>query len=110
VRRLAKRMGYGRGLCQVGGQVKVSTLTAVIVFGTVLHVAVLAVMIWIRVRRTDGDGATGEGARVTPCAVCGMPSVGWKYDGLDPNEQINPLTGRAWSSDMAHYRPLCADH
>jgi hypothetical protein len=97
-------------MCQAGGEGKVSTLTAVVVLGTVLHIAVLAVMIWIRVRPTEGDGATGRSPKFTPCAVCGQPAVGWRYDGLDPNEQINPHTGRAWSDDMTHYRPLCADH
>jgi hypothetical protein len=87
-----------------------SNLTAIVILGTVLHVVVLAVMIWIRVRRTEGDGTTGEPAKITPCAVCGGPAIHWSYDGLDPDEQIDPHTGRAWSLDMAHYRPLCADH
>lgn len=96
-------------MCQPEGEGEVSTLTAIVVLGTLLHVAVLAVMIWIRVRRTEGDG-TAESAKSTPCALCGKPAVDWRYDGLDPDEQINPETGRAWSYDMAHYRPLCADH
>lgn len=85
-----------------------SNLTAIVVLGTLLHVVVLAVMIWIRVRRTDSP--LGSPVRVTPCAVCGEPAAGWTYDGLDPNEQINPETGRAWSPDLSHYRPLCANH
>lgn len=84
-----------------------STLTAIVVLGTLLHIVVFAVMVWIRVRRTDGKD---DKARATPCAVCGRPAVGWRYDGLDPNEQINPDTGRALSFDMTHYRPLCAEH
>jgi hypothetical protein len=32
------------------------------------------------------------------------------YDGLDPNEQVDSHTGRAWSVDMTHYRPVCAAH
>jgi hypothetical protein len=86
------------------------SLTAIIILGTLLHVVVFAVMIWIRVRRTEGDGRPAAPVKITPCAVCGAPSTGWSYDGLDPNEQINPRTGRAWSPDMAHYRPVCADH
>jgi hypothetical protein len=84
-----------------------STLTAIIVLGTVLHVVVLAIMIWIRVsRKTDPVGGT----KFTPCSVCGDPSDGWSYDGLDPDEQTDPTTGRKWSFDMSHYRPLCAAH
>lgn len=86
-----------------------SNLTAIVVLGTLLHVAVLAVMIWIRVRRTEGR-ATGDSATITPCAVCGNPSTHWSYDGLDPDEQISPSTGHAWSYDLNHYRPLCAEH
>lgn len=87
-----------------------SNLTAIVVLVTVLHVAVLGVMIWLRVRRNEADGVTSGSAKATPCAVCGMPATRWGYDGLDPNEQVNPDTGRAWSYDMSHYRPLCADH
>lgn len=86
-----------------------STLTAIVVLGTLLHVAVFAVMVWIRVRRTEDDGASKSPAG-TPCAVCGKPAAGWRYDGLDPHEETNPETGRAWSYDMSHYRPLCGDH
>jgi hypothetical protein len=86
------------------------SLTAIIILGTLLHVIVLAVMIWIRVRRTESDGATGESAKITPCAVCGEPSTHLSYDGLDPNEQVDSHTGRAWSVDTAHYRPVCAAH
>jgi hypothetical protein len=32
------------------------------------------------------------------------------YDGLDPDEQRDPHTGRYWSTDMTHYQPLCAAH
>lgn len=87
-----------------------SNLTTIVVLGTVLHVAVLVVMIWIRVRRTEGGGNRGESEKITPCAVCGEPASHWSYDGLDPNEQIDPHTGRAWSYDMTHYRPLCVAH
>jgi hypothetical protein len=85
-------------------------LTAIIVLGTLLHVVVFAVMIWIRVRRTESDGTTGASAKITPCAVCGEPSTQWSYDGLDPNEQVDWRTGRAWSADRDHYRPVCAAH
>jgi hypothetical protein len=88
-----------------------STLTAIVVLGTVLHVVVLGIMIWIRVqRKTDGEGVRGAQPKFTPCAVCGSPAVDWKYDGLDLDEQTDPDTGRVWSFDMSHYRPLCADH
>jgi membrane protein involved in colicin uptake len=83
-------------------------LTLIIILGTLLHVIVLAIMIWIRVRRTEPDG--GAGRQVTPCVVCGEPSTHWGYDGLDPNQQVNSQTGQAWSADIAHYRPLCATH
>jgi hypothetical protein len=85
------------------------SLTAIIVLGTLLHVIVLAVMIWIRVRRTEPDGK-GKSAKITPCVVCGEPSTHLSYDGLDPNEQVDSYTGRTWSADMAHYRPVCAAH
>lgn len=86
-----------------------SSLTTIVILGTLLHVAVFAVMVWIRVRRTESDDPAGKRPG-TPCSVCGEPAVRWNYDGLDPNEQVNPRTGRAWSYDMTHYRPLCADH
>lgn len=85
------------------------SLTAIIVLGTLLHVIVLAVMIWIRVRRTEPD-SKGKSAKITPCAVCGEPATGYGYDGLDPNEQRDSRSGRAWSDNMAHYRPVCAAH
>ena len=84
--------------------------TLVIVLVSVIHVAALVVMIWIRVRRTPGDGLPNGGAKVEPCALCGEPAAGWSYDGLDPDEHRDPITGRVWSADMAHYRPLCAAH
>jgi len=88
-----------------------SSLTTVTVLVSLLHVAALGVMIWIRVRRSEADGPTPrEGGKVTACAVCGEPAAGWSYDGLDPNEQRDPRTGRAWSADMTHYRPVCTAH
>ena len=84
--------------------------TLVIVLVSVIHVAALVVMIWIRVRRTPGDGLPNGGAKIEPCALCGEPSTSWSYDGLDPDEHRDPRTGRAWSADMAHYRPVCAAH
>jgi hypothetical protein len=63
-------------------------------------------MIWIRVRRSEADGpTTRETRKVTACAVCGGPAAGRGYDGLDPNGQRDPHTGRAWSADMTQYRP-----
>jgi hypothetical protein len=87
-----------------------SNLTTIVILVTVIHVAVLAVMIWIRVRRTEGDGVTVGSAKITSCAVCGEPAADWSYDGLDPNERRDPHTGRVWSADIAHYRPVCAAH
>jgi hypothetical protein len=87
-----------------------TNLTTIVILVTVIHVAVLMVMIWIRVRRTPGDGIATGNAKVAPCAVCGEPSVDWSYDGLDPNEQRDPHTSQIWSPDMTHYRPVCATH
>lgn len=87
-----------------------STLTWVIILGTVLHIAVFSAMGWIRFRRTAGDGIQVPAPKVTPCAVCGQPSTSYGYDGLDPNAQRDPHTGQVWSADLSHYRPVCADH
>lgn len=94
---------------QEGSKVS-SSLTTLIILVTLIHVAALVVMIVIRVRRTEADGTTGESARITPCTVCGEPATRRDYDGLDPNEQRDPHTGRYWSTDMAHYTPRCAAH
>lgn len=87
-----------------------SSLTTLIILITLLHVAAFVVMVIIRVRRNEADGITGESAKITPCAVCREPATRLGYDGLDPNEQRDPHTGRAYSTDMAHYQPLCAAH
>jgi len=87
-----------------------NNLTVIIILVSVIHVAAFAVMVWIRVRRTEGDGIPVRSANIRPCALCGEPATGWGYDGLDPNEQHDPRTGRAWSADIAHYRPVCAAH
>jgi hypothetical protein len=87
-----------------------SNLTMVVTLVTVIHVAVLVIMIWIRVRPTEGDGIPVKNAKVRPCALCGEPATDWTYDGLDPNEQRDSHTGKAWSADIAHYRPVCAAH
>jgi hypothetical protein len=73
-----------------------SNLTTIVILVTVIHVAVLVVMIWLRVRRTEGDGLPVESPKFTPCALCGEPATDWSYDGLDRNEQRDPHTGRAW--------------
>jgi hypothetical protein len=92
-----------------GEQESTSTsLTILIIVVGVIHLAAFAVMVWIRVRRDEGKGATGES--ITPCAVCGAPAIQWSYDGLDPDEQRDPHTGRAYSLDTAHYQPVCAAH
>ena len=87
-----------------------SSLTTIVILVSVIHLATLAIMIWIRVRRTEGDGKPGRNTKTTPCALCGEPANGWTYDGLDPNEQHDPQTGQAWSPDLTHYHPMCAAH
>jgi hypothetical protein len=87
-----------------------SSLTTLIVLVTLIHVAAFVVMIVIRVRRSEVEGARGERALITPCVVCGEPATHRSYDGLDPNEQRDPYTGRSYSVDMARYQPLCAVH
>ena len=87
-----------------------SSLTTLIILMTLIHVAAFVVMVLIRVRRTEAYGSTGQSTKITSCAVCGEPASRWSYDGLDPNEQRDPHTGRYWSTDMAHYQPLCAAH
>jgi hypothetical protein len=85
-------------------------LTTLIVLITLIHVAALVVMIVIRVRRNEVDGTAGNSALITPCAVCGEPATHRSYDGLDQNERRDPHTGRTYSTDLAHYEPLCASH
>jgi hypothetical protein len=87
-----------------------SNLALIVILTSVIHVAALVVMIWIRVRRTEGDGIPVASPKIRPCALCGESATGWAYDGLDPNEQRDPRTGKAWSTNMAHYRPVCAAH
>jgi hypothetical protein len=87
-----------------------SNLTMIVALVTVIHVAVLAVMVWIRVRRTEGDGIPVADPKVMPCAVCGEPANDWAYDGHDPNEQRDPHTGQVWSPDLTRYQPVCAAH
>jgi hypothetical protein len=84
--------------------------TLIIALVTVIHVATLIVMIWIRVRRTPGDGLPAGGATIEPCALCGEPSTTYSYDGLDPDEQRDPHTGQIWSAGLSHYRPVCQAH
>jgi hypothetical protein len=86
------------------------SLTTLIILVTLLHVAVFAIMIMIRLRRDEADGTTGESAKIGPCAVCSEPATHLGYDGLDPYERRDPYTGRPYSTDMAHYQPLCAAH
>ena len=86
------------------------SLTTLIILLSLLHVAAFVVMVIIRVRRNEADGTAGESANVIPCAVCGEPATHWSYDGLDPNEQRDPHTGRPYSTDIAHYQPQCGAH
>jgi hypothetical protein len=87
-----------------------SSLTTLIVLITLIHLAALVVMLVIRIRRNEVDGTSGQVALVTPCALCGEPATARRYDGLDPNEQRDPHTGRSYSTDLAYYRPLCPAH
>jgi hypothetical protein len=87
-----------------------SNLTMIVILVSVIHVAVMVLMIWIRVRPTEGDGVKVANAKVSSCAVCGAPATILGYDGLDPNEHHDPHSGHAWSADTAHYRPVCAAH
>jgi len=87
-----------------------SSLTTLIILITLIHVAAFVIMVMIRVWRNEADGTPGESAKITPCAVCSEPATHWSYDGLDPNERRDPHTGRYWSTDTAHYQPLCAAH
>jgi hypothetical protein len=91
-------------------QVSSSSLTTLIVLVTLIHVAAFVVMIVIRVRRSEVEGTRGERGLITPCVVCGEPATHRGYDGLDPNEQRDPHTGRSYSVDLARYQPLCAAH
>lgn len=97
-------------ISQEGEQLNTTSLATVTILVTLIHVVALGVMIWIRVRKSEADGPTGESAKITPCAVCGEPSTHWGYDGLDPNEQLNRHTGLPYSMDKAHYQPVCAAH
>ena len=88
-----------------------NNLTLIVVLVSVFHVGVMILMIWIRVRKTEGDGIPAAISKpAMPCALCGEPATDWGYDGLDPNEQRDPYTGRSYSTDMAYYQLLCAAH
>jgi hypothetical protein len=87
-----------------------SSLTTLIVLITLIHVAAFVVMIVIRVRRNEVEGTSGSSMPITPCVVCGAPATHRSYDGLDPNEQRDPHTGRTYSIDLARYQPLCGAH
>ena len=86
------------------------SLTTIVVLVTVIHIAAFAVMIWIRVRRSEADRPPGQSVSRTACVVCGEPATHRAYDGLDPDQQYDPETGRYWSADIVHYPPLCATH
>jgi len=88
----------------------VSSLTTLIVLITLIHLAALVVMLVIRIRRSEVDGTSGQPALITACALCGDPATARRYDGLDPDERRDPHTGRSYSTNLAHYRPLCAAH
>ena len=87
-----------------------SSLGTLIVLITLIHVAAFVVMIVIRVRPNEVEGTAGKSELITACSVCGEPATHRRYDGLDPNEQRDPHTGRSYSTDMTYYRSLCAAH
>ncbi len=87
-----------------------SSLAILIMLITLIHVAAFVVMIVIRIRRNEVEGTRGDSALITPCVVCGEPATHRSYDGLDPDEQRDPHTGRSYSTDLTHYQPLCAAH
>jgi hypothetical protein len=88
----------------------VSSSLILIIALSVLHVAVFSLMMWIRFRRDEANGARPETATIRLCAVCSEPATYLGYDGLDPDEQRHPDTGRPYSTNAAHYQPLCAAH
>lgn len=87
-----------------------SSLTTLIVLVSLIHLAAFVVVVVIRVRKNEVDGTRGDSALITPCAVCGAPATHRSYHGLDPDERRDPHTGRAYSTDLTHYPPLCAAH
>ena len=87
-----------------------SNLTTLVIFVTLLHVGVFVIMIMIRLRRDQSGGTAADRAKIRACAVCSEPATHLGYDGLDPDERHDPHTGRSYSTDMAHYQPLCATH
>lgn len=87
-----------------------TNLTVIVIVVSVIHVAVFAVMVWIRVRPCEADGVPVKSTNTTPCSVCGEPATHRSYDGLDPDAKYDPDTGQYWSADMSHYPPLCAAH
>ena len=87
-----------------------SSLTTIVISVSAIHLAAFAVMLWIRLRPSEADYPQGTGPSLTPCAVCGRPATHRSYDGLDPDERLDPHTGRSWSADAAHYPALCAAH
>jgi hypothetical protein len=87
-----------------------SSLTTLVVLVTVIHVAAFAVWAAIRLWPDKPRNAATPAAAVRHCAVCRQPATHLAYDGLDPDERRDPHTGRAYSTSMAHYQPLCAAH
>jgi hypothetical protein len=87
-----------------------SNLTIIVILVSVIHLAAFAVMLWIRLRRSEADHTMAETGDIRTCALCSDPAPYLVYDGLDPDEQFDSATGRSYSSGLAHYRPLCAAH
>jgi hypothetical protein len=46
-------------------------------------------------------------ARDQLCRHCGRPASHWAYDHADPDEKRDRKTGLIYSTDPAHYIPLC---
>lgn len=41
------------------------------------------------------------------CVNCGQQAQEWSYNGGDPDEQIDPVRGAAFTRNLAAYSPRC---
>jgi hypothetical protein len=46
-------------------------------------------------------------ARTLSCSHCPRKANHWAYDHKDPDARIDPKNGCLYSTDLAHYIPLC---
>jgi hypothetical protein len=54
---------------------------------------------WVRLKK----GRASDQA----CVGCGGQATDWSYDGLDPDELVEPESGMRYSFDPGHYQPRC---